>query len=196
MALSLRGSISTVSGSTQRMKKERILAEEACFGGKATHDKGEVTKFDAKDSVFIMEHFAPERKLLRPEQFLTDAPSRSRVFVLDLNGHFCVAVPATIKGRKQLILFNTTQANYLNGSGALVASMAFDLSFVLRGKTGPHTYTHAHASTKASADNTKTAHTSAVSPDVTDLTTPANAPTTTPADGSASAISSDVVDLT
>ena len=67
-------------------EKERILKEEARFGGTATHDKGDVTRYKTTDSVFIMEHFAPERKMLRPEEFLTDGPPKPRVFILDLNG--------------------------------------------------------------------------------------------------------------
>ena len=74
-------------------EKERILKEEAIFGGATPHDKGDVTSYEATDSVFIMEIFAPERKLLRPEQFLAEEPHKQKVFVLDLNGIPNVASP-------------------------------------------------------------------------------------------------------
>jgi hypothetical protein len=46
--------------------------------------------------------------------------------VLDVNGHFVVAAPARIKGRTQLIVFNSTEGGYLN-AGAYTAALAFDL---------------------------------------------------------------------
>ena len=91
-------------GQATHEEKERILKEEACFGGAGTHDKGHVTSYKATDSVFIMEPFAPERKLLRPEQFLTESMSQPRVFVLDLNG--IATLPCCVAFFYQYILPN------------------------------------------------------------------------------------------
>ncbi len=47
----------------------------------------------------------------------------------DLNGHFAVAVPALDGDHRQVILWNTTDANYLLGAGGLATAAAFDLFF-------------------------------------------------------------------
>lgn len=52
-----------------------------------------------------------------------------RAAVLDLNGHFVVAVPC----RERFLIFNTTDFNYLEGPGALTIAVAFDLMVVPSG---------------------------------------------------------------
>ena len=63
------------------------------------------------------------------------AAGRPLASVLDLNGHFCVAVPRCSEraggpGRGPgVLLLNTTAGSYLSGSGGLVAATLFDLCF-------------------------------------------------------------------
>jgi hypothetical protein len=106
------------------------LQEEAQFGGRKG-DKSSKQSFDASDpkaSAFIIEFFAERlqntalrnRVLLRPRE----VDGRNwRVAVLDLNGHFAVAVPCG----GSLVLFNTTDFNYLSGSSGLTVAVAHDL---------------------------------------------------------------------
>jgi len=128
----------------------RLAVEEARFGGSADGDKADVTRqTDASDnySMFVVEDFGADANdiegpaLRTPAEWLGARVSddgrrrRPKVFVLDLNGHFCVAVPHA-KGKKVpggleccLTLLNTTDGSYLGGSGGLVSSVAFDLAF-------------------------------------------------------------------
>ena len=110
------------------------LAEEAPFGGVAGRgSKSCPDSFAPEDSMFIVEVFCgdeqPQRRLLRPSDPAVARAARSgawRVAVLDLDGHFAVAV--ALQG--QLHLLNTTHTNYLSGSsgGALqAAAMAHDV---------------------------------------------------------------------
>ena len=129
----------------------RLATEESRFGG-AVGDKGDATLYSDSDSMFVVEDFGAEAEgvagdgptLRTPREWLSARRAGEeppRVFVLDLNGHFCVAVPHTTpaaaeegeggspEGARGLLLLNTTQASYLGGSGGLIASVAFDLAF-------------------------------------------------------------------
>jgi hypothetical protein len=140
----LRFNQSSELPSAKHEERERMVAEEMCFAsaGRGECDKG--ANFGPGDTVFLAEVFAPERALLTPEAYVSRVQRgqlpRPTVFVLDLNGHFCVAVPALLRDRsqaktkkkqttKQLVLFNTSIGNYLTGSGGLVSAMALDLAF-------------------------------------------------------------------
>merc|ERR1719498_2207710 len=99
--------------------------------------------------MFVVEDFGPDAQdsdgvaiegpvLRTPAEWMSarkarELPRKPKVFVLDLNGHFCVAVPhgdpKELPGGWDcsLLLLNTTQASYLGGSGGLIASVAYDL---------------------------------------------------------------------
>eukprot|EP00750_Incisomonas_marina_P003283 INCI13046.2.p1 GENE.INCI13046.2~~INCI13046.2.p1 ORF type:complete len:694 (-),score=118.11 INCI13046.2:1829-3910(-) len=117
---------------------ERLLHEEAQFmftaSQRASGRSSAGSDVSADDVLFLVESFCPERMLLTPEEFvqlqLAGAIAPPRIFVLDLNGHFCIGVPANGRdGCRKLVLFNTTDTNYLAGVSLLTAAMAFDLSF-------------------------------------------------------------------
>lgn len=103
-------------------ERER-LADEEPFSGRS----------DA--SAFLVELFSPSggRRLLRPSEALNERAGTSlAAAVLDLNGHFAVAIP--LRGdaeaaRPTCVLLNTTDFNYLSGSGAFTTALAFDLFF-------------------------------------------------------------------
>ena len=144
-------------GSATHEEAERLL-EEVRFGGGQGDKADTVTYSEAEPgtySMFVVEDFgadrlkspdyrdgdALERPVLRtPAEWKYAQQAREqlwhpKVFVLDLNGHFCVAVPhedsKSLPGGLDccLMLLNTTQASYLGGSGGLIASVAFDLAF-------------------------------------------------------------------
>lgn len=145
-------------GSATHEEAARLHVEEARFGG-GQGDKADTMTHAGADpdtcSMFVVEDFgadrwtspdcthgdAPERPVLRTPAEWKDARHargqlrHPKVFVLDLNGHFCVAVPhgdpSQVPGGLDcsLMLLNTTQASYLGGSGGLIASVAFDLAF-------------------------------------------------------------------
>ena len=122
------------------------LAEEAPFGGAAGRgSKSSPDSFGPADSMFIVEVFgsgeaaagAQRRLLLRPSDPAVAVGARSgawRAAVLDLDGHFAVAV--ALQG--QLHLLNTTATNCLSDAsgGALqAAAMAHDV-LLSRGVVG------------------------------------------------------------
>ena len=123
----------------------RLALEEARFGGEHSGDKADSALYAAGDSVFIVEDFAVRgaagategigggdsgevggcgERLFTPVQWLATRRGSAggggggwaRVMVLDLNGHFCVAVPhtgGTEGAERGLLLLNTTDASYL-----------------------------------------------------------------------------------
>ena len=107
------------------------MAEEAPFGGAAGRGtKSSPASYAPGDSMFILEDFTPGegRRLLRPEDPAVAARAASasawRVAIVDLDGHFAVAL--ALGGALHLV--NTTQNNYLRGGGALQAvAMAHDV---------------------------------------------------------------------
>ena len=121
------------------------LAEKAPFGGVAGRgSKSSPDSFGPADSMFIVEVFGSaeaaagtQRRLLRPSDPAVAVGARSgawRAAVLDLDGHFAVAV--ALQG--QLHLLNTTATNCLSGAsgGALqAAAMAHDV-LLSRGVVG------------------------------------------------------------
>lgn len=145
-------------GSAKHEEAARLQIEEARFGG-GEGDKADTATYSGADpdtySMFVVEDFgtdrgiapddrdgaAPEGPVLRtPAEWLEARHAReklrhAKVFILDLNGHFCVAVPHAhpkeVPGGLDcsLMLLNTTQASYLGGTGGLIASVAFDLAF-------------------------------------------------------------------
>ena len=145
-------------GNARHEEAVRLVAEEARFGGQAQGDKADTARCaggadeESDYSMFIVEDFGADAAaggvpgagggpvLRTPAEWLcaraaSGRPHRPRVFVLDLNGHFCVAVPHStprkVPGGEEccLTLLNTTQASYLGGAGGLIASVAFDLAF-------------------------------------------------------------------
>ena len=142
-------------GSATHEEALRLEREESRFGGRQG-DKADVQTYSGLDgceySMFVVEDFGPDAREVRdgggpggpvlrtPAEWMGARQARERpripkVFVLDLNGHFCVAVPhreskqLSDDGDCSLMLLNTTQASYLGGSGGLIASVAFDLAF-------------------------------------------------------------------
>jgi hypothetical protein len=116
-----------------RHEEQQRLEEERPFGGRAGGGKSDPDSYAAGDSMFILEaHCGAEGgwQLLRPEDPRLAALSW-RAAIVDLDGHFAVAV--VLGG--QLYLVNTTQANYLNGSGLLATAMAHD-ALLKRGIVG------------------------------------------------------------
>jgi hypothetical protein len=100
--------------------------------GEARHEERERLREEAAiESSLLVEVFAEgepparARQLLTPHQALA-APARAqwRVAVLDVSGHFCVAAAG---GAGELVVLNTTSANYLAGVGSRAAALAFDL---------------------------------------------------------------------
>lgn len=132
----------------------RLEVEESRFGGHQG-DKADTRTYSGLDpcafSMFVVEDFGPDAEvrdgasaegpvLRTPAEWMHARKVREqqrlpKVFVLDLNGHFCVAVPhgepKELPGGWDcaLLLLNTTQASYLGGSGGLIASVAYDLAF-------------------------------------------------------------------
>eukprot|EP00658_Telonema_sp_P-2_P084870 TRINITY_DN9542_c0_g1_i8.p2 TRINITY_DN9542_c0_g1~~TRINITY_DN9542_c0_g1_i8.p2 ORF type:complete len:322 (-),score=74.68 TRINITY_DN9542_c0_g1_i8:147-1112(-) len=103
-------------------EKDR-LEEEREFGGEKTGDKATVA-MEPGASRFIVESFSPGRQLQRASEW---RPSSScPVLILDLNGHFAVALACNIDGADTLVMFNTTQGSYLAG---LCPESAFTLAF-------------------------------------------------------------------
>lgn len=96
------------------------LAEERPFGGHAG-GKSNPASYAPEDSMFIIEVF-DQRRLLRPTDPAV-AEGQWRVAIVDLDGHFAIAT--VVQG--ELVLANTTQANYLKGGGLLAAAMAHDV---------------------------------------------------------------------
>lgn len=112
------------------------LAEEERFGGQQGAAGG-ATQYAEGDSVFILERFAPERRLHSPAEFLDSwaiesrPPSVPAIFVTDLNGHFvaCVAVHMREVGENEVpavIVFNTTGTRYLDRP---TCAFVFDLTY-------------------------------------------------------------------
>lgn len=123
-------------GAATHEERQRIIEEEVKFGSAKRKACDKATDFTPGDVVFLAETFSPKWSLNTPEHYAATANAKesevvapASVFVLDLNGHFCIAVPARIDGKQLLVLFNTTSANYLTGAGGLVSAMAYDLSF-------------------------------------------------------------------
>eukprot|EP00750_Incisomonas_marina_P007335 INCI14829.1.p1 GENE.INCI14829.1~~INCI14829.1.p1 ORF type:complete len:362 (-),score=65.27 INCI14829.1:78-1163(-) len=122
-------------GAATHEERKRIIEEEVKFGSAKRSACDKATDFAPGDIVFLAETFFPKWSLNTPEHYAATANATASniaptsVFVLDLNGHFCIAVPAQIDGKRLLVLFNTTSANYLTGAGGLVSAMAYDLSF-------------------------------------------------------------------
>ena len=56
-------------------------------------------------------------------------PTRSLIYAVDLNGHFTVAVTGVVEGVPTLIMFNTTDSNYLSGAAGLITAAGFDFAF-------------------------------------------------------------------
>ena len=56
-------------------------------------------------------------------------PTRSLIYAVDLNGHFTAAVTGVVEGVPTLIVFNTTDSNYLSGAAGLITAAGFDFAF-------------------------------------------------------------------
>jgi hypothetical protein len=104
-------------------EKDR-MKEQFPFGGKKGQ-KSDQSSFGPNDSMMIVEKFTPERKLLRPEDAITDPNIRKfRAAVIDVNGHFVTCVPYHDSDGKKVIIFNTMQSSVLQQS---TTALAFDL---------------------------------------------------------------------
>jgi len=104
------------------------LQEEEKFGGCC----GDKAIQRDQQSLFVIEPFSPDRQLLTPDEWLKHAPGRPPaplVYILDLNGHFCVATPGYVDDVRTLFVFNTTDGSYLGGAGGRIAALGFDLAF-------------------------------------------------------------------
>lgn len=138
----LRFNQSPEQGVATHEEKER-LEEEKRFGGNAGSSGGS-SRFEPGDSVFVVETFAPNRSLMTPWEWNEKAsqvspakrnteldPFHIRALVLDLNGHFCVALPMRKAGaERSLVIINTTEGDYLrSGPSSLMCSVAYDLCF-------------------------------------------------------------------
>ena len=68
-------------------ERER-MAEEARFGGVKAGDKSDVACYGENDSVFIVENFAPERRLETPAEFIArlETPAPQIVVLVSLGG--------------------------------------------------------------------------------------------------------------
>ena len=110
------------------------LAEEERFGGSLLGDDRIV--YGREDSVFFIQTFCPDPTLQSPEEWLLSGAAirrgaRPRILILDLNGHFAVAVACHLRagdeaGEPSLLLFNTTATNYLDSAPV---AWAFDTVF-------------------------------------------------------------------
>ncbi len=114
--------------------EERLrLEEERPFGGVMAGPDAPCTFDGDGDSRFIVELFGGSagRRLLRPEDALRDPGLKDVIaFVVDLSGHFGVAVPHFLPdGERELLLLNTTQNSYLHGAGLLACCLCYDLMF-------------------------------------------------------------------
>jgi hypothetical protein len=112
------------------------LQEESCFGRALAGEpvcKG-TAQLEQGGTRFFAESFLPHHALFRPEQWKREHASKCDeappVFVVDVNGHFVVAVPliieasANCQGGRALLVLNTTRGSYIH-SPALV--YLFDL---------------------------------------------------------------------
>eukprot|EP01083_Nonionella_stella_P076815 209497_1 len=94
--------------------KERIIAEDQSFG----------------NETFIVEFFAP-RKLMKCAEFgkeckLRNMNAECMVFILDLNGHYNIALPMRIKNERNVIMVDTYTANHVKNPTAM---KCFELTF-------------------------------------------------------------------
>jgi len=104
-------------------EKKRIREDEEQFGGKGP--KGIPKSYGPNDSMMIVEVFYPKRKLLRPlEAKQTLEATKWKAAVLDLNGHFAIAAPYYSDGKTHVVVFNSTEGNYLH---AITVGLAYDL---------------------------------------------------------------------
>eukprot|EP01125_Pyxidicula_operculata_P013669 TRINITY_DN453_c0_g1_i2.p2 TRINITY_DN453_c0_g1~~TRINITY_DN453_c0_g1_i2.p2 ORF type:complete len:315 (-),score=39.17 TRINITY_DN453_c0_g1_i2:140-1084(-) len=114
-------------------EKERLV-EEKRFGGKVVCIKGnDKSEYGPDDSTVIVESFYPQRQLYKPEEYIsherdeTIAPTNYKswkVAMMDLNGHFCIAVPTFIDGKRGLLLLNTMDSNGLH---SFTVGLGYDL---------------------------------------------------------------------
>ena len=130
----LRFNQSSEAASATHEERQRILQDEMPYASAHRQGCDKGADFRPGDVVFFAECFSRKKgsHLLVPEAAVEFNEQRKvfpTAFVIDLNSHFCAAVPATIDGENVLFVFNTTIANYLNGSGAIASAMAFDVSF-------------------------------------------------------------------
>lgn len=117
-------------GKAEHEELER-MSEEMPFGKalqEGVNDK-ESCELEPTASRYIIEVFSPERQLVRPETWLGRHHALEPcVFVVDVNGHFVVAMPLIedVPGQehKRLLVLNSSHANYLR-SRAL--AFLFDL---------------------------------------------------------------------
>jgi len=123
-------------GAASHEEKLRLEEEEARFGG-SPGEKGSTT-YREEDSVFIFEKFAPERLLLSAQEYAVRCREQSssdqhstKAFILDLNGHFAVAVRCNLSlgDEPTMLVFNTTSTTYFTGSAGLMIAAGFDSCF-------------------------------------------------------------------
>jgi len=121
-------------------EKERIV-EEQRFGGEVEGDKGS-SPLEPWASRFIIERFLPSRSLLSHAEAIESLKGAGNVFVLDLNGHFAVAVALNVSHDDSstvvptMLVINTTDGSYISGGPPAVA---FDLAFPSEGP-GPNSF--------------------------------------------------------
>jgi hypothetical protein len=121
----------------------QYLHEEERFGGRMLDD-GRIAYGD-HDSVFFFQSFRPQPAFLSPEEWGRAASAARtvdpRILVLDLNGHFAIAVACRLQqqqtapaaaagesGEPSLLLFNTTSTDYLDDAQV---ACAYDAVFPL-----------------------------------------------------------------
>jgi hypothetical protein len=114
------------------------LSEEERFGGRLLGDDRIV--YGENDSVFFIQTFRPQPTLHSPGEWLlaggaVRASERPRILILDLNGHFAVAVACNLRPaaggqaeppERSLLLFNTTSTDYLSSEAV---AWAYDSMF-------------------------------------------------------------------
>lgn len=122
----------TISGrNIHATHEERVrLLEEQQFGGSA--NAAGVVTYGPNDAAFLVESFAPTRRLERPEDFLKNwsadkkPPAAPAIFVADLSGHFVTCVAVELEGQSCVLVINTTNTQY---SQKPTCAFVFDLVF-------------------------------------------------------------------
>ena len=111
------------------------MLEEEPFGGWNTGDKANV-QLEEGASRFIVESFPEDGslRLERTEAFLKrfrGEDLQGAIFILDLNGHFAVAVATGSAHEPKLMVVNTTRGDYIRGGGGggCIPLVAFDLVY-------------------------------------------------------------------